>query len=461
MGAKLDKITSTIIAKIDALPLPAAVKVVIGKFKKWAVVVIDKTGILKVFQRNPRTNPAPSTSIGERVVTPASPQESTSTAAVVVPPRPTLPADLPEVKELTDQQKQRLYQWRDEALVPLIKESRGKAVDIMIAAAENGSREVSFRDVDEMGMTPPVLNEMAWLTKVDFSNCRLSEISPNLSELPYLTELNLSGNPYVVANWEPTPNSLQYLETLDLSRCGLGVTPGWIQTLPSVTHLSLRNNYLDNIGNIPPTVEVLNLESNQIQQIPETLLNGHSGSLLVILDYNPCGQEEINQQIHGRSGVHAGQGRPDEIRQPGVTLANSGRIQRVQGATGIWGEPLWDFDTTIQHWYRLAGKTDPQKLQELKDNLNLDHSQQDVIAANLCKLMISADYQNPNTWHRQADRVIALLEDMGNSREVFNPCMAILYNGTETCDDRTTLIFSEAEMTARAVKAKQQGVKSW
>ncbi len=402
----------------------------VGKFKSHVVVIIHKSEFLKFLHSGDRKEPVSGVPLSQRTVTIQS-----------VP--------LPEIRDLTETQRAKLYRWRDEAQTPDCKRHREKAISIIEETIKNKRRDISFKSAYYMGTPPPILEDLVFLTKVDFSKCNLTEVPACLEKLPHLSELNLAWASNAVAHWRPKPKAMKSLKTLNLCGCSLESVPAWVRNLPAVTHLSLADNCVHK-GALPPTLEVLNLDANQINQIPLALFRHGTKPLLVTLDFNPCDLVDIRRQTQSKRDVQVLTGRPGEaVGQQRVTLRCTERVLPINALS-------WNFDNALEHWYRLTGKPVPQ---HLKRELNFDFEQQETIRLLLTKLVASADYQNENMWYQQAECVTSLLESMARDKEVFSACMATLYEGTASCSDRASLILSHAEMTAKAIKTRLQGGK--
>ena len=403
-----------------------------GQFREWIVLIFVKAKPTPGLRSENKTGFQPSTPLHNR-------SESTHQ-----------PVNLPEVCELSEDQLNRLTEYEVNGPGGTFRQDdRRQAVARIVEAVSKGSREISFAGLVNLRELPDdVLQELTFITKIDCSECEsLSAMPTCFEKLPFLRELNLSGNNRIIL-WSPPKGTLKQLERLVLDHCWLKRCPGFIRKCPALTHLSLKFNELNTVPTIPSHIEYLNLDNNEIASLPPSLSQKRQHPCFIMLDFNPISQEHLREQIKRTKRVTLLDGRQQTITtKPNVFfISHTGRL-RQYAANELSSNVL------IRHWFHLGGKNPPSGLLE-----KFEHDE--TVKILLQKLSISADYFSRERYEIIAGRVCSLLEILHEDEEVFQECYDVIGDAIASCADNASRGLSDIEFAVKVVKAKRQGTKA-
>ncbi len=401
-----------------------------GQFREWIVQIFVKAKPTDGLRSENKTDCQPPTPLHTR-------SESTH-----------LPVNLPEVRELSEDQLSRLKEYEVNGPGGYRRQdARKQAVARIVEAVGKGSREISFAGLEDLEDLPDgVLQELTFITKIDCSGCRsLRPMPACFTKLPFLRELNLSGNG--VRGWSTPAGELKPLERLILDDCSLEEYPDFIKKCPALTHLSLQYNKFVEVPTIPSHIEYLNLDNNKIVYLPLSLSEKRKHPCFVMMDFNPITQETLREQVKRTKRVTLLDGRQQTITtKPNVYISHTGRI-RLNRAERLSSEDL------IRHWFQIGDRTLPSGLLE-------KFKYDETVRILLKELAESADYLSRERYEILAWRVCSLLEILHKDEEVFQECYDVIRDATASCADRASRGLSEIEFAVSVAKAKRQGTKA-
>lgn len=313
-------------------------------------------------------------------------------------------------------------------------------------------------DLSELNLrsAPPGIDAIDGLTGIRLSGNRLSELelgalphlqmlaldgnqftrAPDLSQYPRLRGLTLHGNQLEAV---PDVHMLSELRRLELRRNLIAQLPD-MHRLDNLRLLDLGSNRLQAMpeaSGLPPRLEYLNLNGNQITHVSTRMINTPQMPRHIYLRRNPLSENSITH-LHRIASL--------------APLPLSGSPRRVYFDTNTRARTV--LSEHVESWlYRAETLSDTQR--ETIRQAWVDFSQEygaDSFLQLLRKLTHTAEYQHSGEGARLefVRRVADVLQALTHDTALRQDCFDAAWEGLGTCGDRAAWTFSKIEIKAAA-----------